>query len=473
VTPSSIDGAGRPRGGLILGWFLLLALAHGLLWLSLLPPWQAPDEPKHFEYIRLLAERPGIVAFRDSGAPLDPELQRWIIASMDRHRFWWYGHAPGYDAAHPPTSFQDLWVQGMHTATYRSSPAYYLLAAALQPADRLWGLYLARALGVLLGALGVFFIGWAARELFPDAPFVRYGAPALAALQPMAAFLAAGVNNDALANALAAFAFLLLARLLARGASPARLLLLLLAVAAAVATKRTTAYLLPTLLLLLAILPAARARRPALGLGLGALLATALGAFGWRWLGSGGWDGLPSATRQLLSRYFFNEPDQLARIVRNLRAPGIGRILLDYLAGMHHGFWGSFGWQVLPLPGPLEAFLGLVTTLAAAGLLRRVLTRGDSPVQRAALLSSAAAVALVTVAALAFFAAYLDRPYAPPPQGRYLFAAWGPVCLLLSAGLAAWLPERRQWDGLKVLLASLLLLDGTVLLGLVLPFYYR
>lgn len=461
------------RGGLALGWLLLLSLTHGLLWLSLLPPWQAPDEPKHFEYVRLLAERRGVVAFEDSGAPLDPELQRWIIGSMDRHLFWWYGHAPGYDAARAPQRFQDIWVRGMHTATYRSSPAYYLLAAALQPADRLWGLYLARALGLLLAGLGVLCIGLAARELFPRAPFIRYGAPALAALHPMAAFLSAGVNNDALANALAAFAFLLLARLLARGASPARLALLLLAVAAAILTKRTTAYLLPTLLVLLAVLPAARSRRPALGLGLGALAALGLAGLSLVWLRGGGWEGLPQQNRFLLSRYFFNEPDQLDRIVRHLGTPGIGRIFLDQLIGMHRGFWGSFGWQVLPLPGFLEALLGVITAVAALGTLRRVLAGGDSPMQRAALVSAAAAVALVIGAALAFFAAYLDQPYAPPPQGRYLFAAWGPVCLLLTAGLAAWLPPSRQWAALKALLAGLLLLDGVVLLGLVIPFYYR
>ena len=113
------------------------------------------------------------------------------------------------------------------------------------------------------------------------------------------------------------------------------------------------------------------------------------------------------------------------------------------------------------------------SAVAALGILRRVLTGGDRPVQRAALVSAAAAVALVIGAALAFFAAYLDQPYAPPPQGRYLFAAWGPVCLLLTAGLAAWLPPARQWAALKALMAGLLILDGVVLLGLVVPFYYR
>lgn len=461
------------HGGGRLGWLLLLALAHGLLWVALLPPWQAPDEPKHFEFLRLLAEGREQVAFRDATTAADPQLQAWIIGSMDQHRFWWYGHAPAFDPARPPQSFADIWVRGMHTATYRSSPAYYRLASWLQPADRLWGFYLARLLGVALGLATVFFIGWAARELFPDDPLVRYGAPALAALQPMASFLWAGINNDALANFLAAFAFFLLARLLARGFSPARLALLLLAVAAAVLTKRTTAYLLPLLPLAALILPAARARRPALGLGLGALAALLLGGLPLAWLRGGGWQRLPQETRFLASRYLFNEPDQLDRILRHLASPDIGPILLEQLRGLHRGFWGHFGWQSLALPLPLEAALGLLTLLAAVGLARRLLTAGDPAPRRAALLLATAALGLVTASALAFFAAYLDQAYAPPPQGRYLFAAWAPICLLLTAGWSAWLRPERRARGLRALLAGLLLLDLTVFLGLVLPYYYR
>ncbi|HEY80691.1 MAG TPA: hypothetical protein G4O05_06380, partial [Caldilineae bacterium] len=41
------------RAGLI----LLLALLNGLLYLFLVPPWQHYDEPGHFEYAWLIADR--------------------------------------------------------------------------------------------------------------------------------------------------------------------------------------------------------------------------------------------------------------------------------------------------------------------------------------------------------------------------------------------------------------------------------
>ena len=38
--------------------FLFAVVARGVVALTL-PPWQGPDEPKHFEYVRLLVEKRG------------------------------------------------------------------------------------------------------------------------------------------------------------------------------------------------------------------------------------------------------------------------------------------------------------------------------------------------------------------------------------------------------------------------------
>ncbi len=353
------------REPLLLGLIVLLALVNGLIWSAVVPPWQTPDEPKHFEYVRLLAEGHGLVAFASEAEAGDPELQRWILASMDAHQFWWYGRAPGYDPDQPPQRFADVWLLGSHTAFYRASPAYYWLLARLQPGDRLLGLYLARLVSVLLGALTVLFVGLAARELFPDDPLVRYGAPAFAALHPMFAFAFAGVNSDALVNCLAAFAFLLLARLLARGANPARLVLLLAVVVAAVLVKRTALFLVPTLLVALLFWLALRRRRPGLTLALaGGVVLLALAGLA-QWGASGGWERLPQDVRWTALRYFFNEPDQPARVAAFLQANGVGSVIGKYLWGIHNTFWGSFGWQVIHFPG------WLYVLLAAVGLSRR------------------------------------------------------------------------------------------------------
>ncbi len=463
----------RSGSPLVLGWLGLAALLNGLLWLSLVPPWQAPDEPKHFEYVRLLAEGERLIAFASEAQAADPALQAAIVRSMDEHAFWWYGHAPGYDPAHPSPRFADLWLGGSHTAFYRSSPVYYWLASLVQPADRLTGLYTARLLSVLLTFVAVLLAGWAARELFPDDPFVRYGAPVFVAFHPMFAFLGAGVSNDALVNAAAMFAFLLVCRLLARGASPARLLLLVLAVGAAVAVKRTALFLVPTALVALLAWLALSARRhaTAVAAALGSLAVLALG--GWLWWSTGGAGAIPQAWRWSLQRYLFNEPDQLDRILAYLRAPEIGPILLEYQAGLFDDFWGSFGWQLIRFPAWLYLGLGLATLAALAGLARLLVARATPPPQRAALVTCAAAVGLAAAGATLFFVAYLNQPYPPPPQGRYLFAALGPVALLFTAGLGAWIPPTRRIQALKAFTAAMITFDALALFGFVVPYFYR
>ncbi|MCI0520644.1 MAG: hypothetical protein L0Z70_10380, partial [Chloroflexi bacterium] len=69
-------------------WFLaailLAALAHGLIYLSLVPPWQHYDEPNHFEYAWLIAHRNQIPEAGD----YDQEMRRETARSMIVHGFF-------------------------------------------------------------------------------------------------------------------------------------------------------------------------------------------------------------------------------------------------------------------------------------------------------------------------------------------------------------------------------------------------
>jgi hypothetical protein len=76
-----------------------------------LPPWQGPDEPKHFEYAGLLVEKRHELwserrLIRHPG-DISPELQAAIIDSMARHDFWTYTNQRPPDRL--PASFQEVW----------------------------------------------------------------------------------------------------------------------------------------------------------------------------------------------------------------------------------------------------------------------------------------------------------------------------------------------------------------------------
>src|SRR5215211_3224079 len=65
---------------------LLIALAQGLLYLALMPPWQHYDEPTHFEYAWLIANREQLPRYPDT----DPVMRREVAASMLEHGFFRY-----------------------------------------------------------------------------------------------------------------------------------------------------------------------------------------------------------------------------------------------------------------------------------------------------------------------------------------------------------------------------------------------
>ena len=558
-----------PAPGPLLGWLTLLALLNGLLWAVVVPPWQAPDEPKHFEYVRLMAEGRALPEFASDNTAVDPQLQRAILTSMEEHGFWWFGRAPSYAATQPaaddaagsdgtdgtgeaegpngavgaggtagaddavaadrelPASFADVWPLGSHTAVYRSSPVYYRAAALLQPADLLAGLYAARALSVMIGALIVFLTGLAARELFPTDPFVRYGAPALLACLPMFAFIHAGVNNDVLVNLLAALSFLLMARLWTRGASVARVVLLLGVVALAIAVKRIAVVLVPTTLVALITWAAghwaartarldahamedAAAGEAATGAAIGApdrasagtaaaaeagapaasadpasgrdrgsmvtviaavaVLLVVIGSAAW--FLTGGWESLPDSLRWRLTQYFFNEPDQAARIAAYIRAPGAVHVMAEYAWQVHNTFWGSFGWSLIDLPQWLYALLAAVGLVALAGLARRLLASETNGAQASALVTYTTAIAVTAAAAIAFFMAYLDLPFPVPPQGRYMFVTALPIAVVFTAGIGAWVTPPWRPRALVGFVCVAALFDVAVLLGLVVPYFY-
>src|SRR4051794_15065345 len=77
----------------VVALILSFALASRLAMALFIPPWQGPDEPKHFEYPRLLIDlRTQLWAERRilNLGDASPVLEYVIIESMAEHDFWEY-----------------------------------------------------------------------------------------------------------------------------------------------------------------------------------------------------------------------------------------------------------------------------------------------------------------------------------------------------------------------------------------------
>jgi len=194
----------------LLAVILLVGLIHGLLYVFLMPPWQHYDEPTHFEYVWLIANRPGLPKPGD----YDPDMRRQVAISMLEHGFY-------RDLDYRPNLNDEAVNIGY---TQLDDPPLYYLVASL-PVRLLHGqnvtlqLYAARLVSLCLYLVAI-LIGWGMLgELVVAGHPLRWMVPITIALLPGFTDLMTAVNNDV--GAVVAFSLFLWAsvRLVRRGPS--------------------------------------------------------------------------------------------------------------------------------------------------------------------------------------------------------------------------------------------------------------
>ncbi|MGH2537260.1 MAG: DUF2142 domain-containing protein [Candidatus Promineifilaceae bacterium] len=391
----------------ILVVYLLVAGLYALL----TPPWQTPDEPAHYNYIRQLAEgewpviRPGDYDQAYQQQVLDSEFDpRFSVASFE------------YEDYQPPL--------------------YYLL---LTPLFRAAGgdLTALRLGSVVLGAGVVVFAYAIGRRLFAGRPWPAAGAAAFVAFLPQHVAMLAAVNNDSLAELLIAAILFLLARLLTDprpDRPPARLHLLLGALLGLGFLTKATVYPLAAVVALALYYlgrPRAQARAGLVVFG----LAAALGALWW-----------------LRNVAVYQAPDLLGIGAHNAVVTGQPRTAewlarlgpAGYLAAFgrttFQSFWGQFGWMGVPMPAWVYAALLLFSVLTLAGLALRIgrprtyrrpeldANPGRLPGRPALIIVLLATFLLSLLLYLGYNLTFVQH------QGRYLFPALIPVALAVAAG---------------------------------------
>lgn len=251
---------------------ILLGLAHGLLYVFLIPPWQHYDEPGHFEYVWQIANRP---AWPKAG-DFDPAMRRAMLVSMLEHGFYrdltW---KPDLTAAEPNIGYSQV----------GDPPVYYWLASLplhlLQDSSVTVQLYASRLVSLILYLVTI-LIGWGMMvELTPPKHALRWMVPASLALLPGFTDMMTAVNNDV--GAIVAFSLFLwlCLRLLRRGISLLGVVFVFGAAAICYWTKNNVWFALPLLPVVLLFALLRRRWRPlawalffaSVGIGLGAVFS--------------------------------------------------------------------------------------------------------------------------------------------------------------------------------------------------------
>lgn len=458
--------------------FLLLSLVHGVLYVALVPPWQAPDEPKHFEYVRLLYDKRRSVDWSD----IDPTLEQEIIQSMDRYDYWRFGRFNKVGR-----SFNDLWGGASHKLE-QPSLAYLLyvpLLFLLPPHETALQLYAFRLMSVLLATLVVLLAYLTARELFPDDPVMQVGVPAFVALLPMHTFLTSSLNSDHLAEALVSLSLFLLVRIFRRGLSVGYLVGIGVAILLAALAKRTSLFMVLSLVAAIPLYLASRNYSLSWGKALliGLSLVMGLVTLGIASIGrieemlTGTSPGLAAVVHDARVYYFFL-PSQQFPLVWDKGYLGSEALAIyrHWIGVLFRSFWGNFGWLNLPLRTGWYQVLGVACLISLVGLLwlairaKRVtwLARWQTGV----LLSFGLAILFSIGMIYAKHIRSLGFEWAGAPQGRWLFPLVIPIAILLLTGWRALVPGRVHHRLLYAWIASLVILDWVVLLRYIVPFYY-
>lgn len=235
--PVSTPAASRPpepspRRRQLLFLILALTLIRGLLYLAIIPPWQHYDEPTHFEYVRLIAQRGRLPKAGD----YDLEMRRQIASSMQAAGFWKELGTPSLDFWSDRQPYIGL-------SELDHPPLYYLLLAGPQllaaHQEVETQLYLARLGSVLLYLVIVASAYGLVTEAFPRRLWLPAVVATFVALLPPVTDLMSAVNNDVGAAAAASALLWAGARLICQGPSPGRVAAVLLLTAACFAIKST------------------------------------------------------------------------------------------------------------------------------------------------------------------------------------------------------------------------------------------
>jgi len=424
-------------------WILLFILAAYVAVASLFairtPPWQAPDEPAHYNYAAQVA--------RMGCCPVI-EVGDWDSAYLDQLKSARF--APDLLGRLDTIQYED-----------HQPPLYYLLQSLVYNVTS-GSLVAMRLFSALLGVGTILCTYAIARLLLPERPPVALGAAALVAFLPQHIAVLASVNNDALAGLVIGLT-LWLTVLYLRGTDTINRFptpfVLGVVVGVGLLTKVSTLFLVGVVAVAIVLQwwrqkplpPTAFAspytergsktnRYPSLYTLLHRLLIFALPALvlsGAWWLHNIGLYGFPDVFG--LRRHDVVVADQ-ARMADLIAQVGLGGYLSRALETTFNSFWGQFGWMALPLPGWLyPIFLALLVAGGSGLILTPPPNRIRVPVygegeswRRDGWIVLALAAALAVMAYLYYNTVFLQL------QGRYLFSGIIPFAVGVALGVDRW-----------------------------------
>lgn len=433
-------GPADPTGKIILVLILVSSLFFGLSTILIVPPWQSPDEPTHFEYEKVLALGDPPWSPRPR-----PGLQGEIIRSLDRYDYWRY---VGVERPSPlPGVFRQVpFLSSAPGQIGKNPPLYYYLASRVLrffPLRSLESeLYRLRLLSLVFSLLTIVLVAGCAGEVFGRSSPLVPAATAVAAFLPQFLIIGTSVSPDPAINLVGAAAIYLILRSQKLGFAWWRILAVLSCLGLGILANYKG-------LIILAALPGVAVihlffhRRN---------LISPVRAVGWIGLTLGilvvGYVSLvwyyPGIARVFIVRLNILFSTIVSYLLGQTYIPP------GYRAWFNHelfkSFWLKYGWLKFELPAAVYHALKMVTLLFLLGIgiwfARWVMAWGRPRTRE-----REAVVTLLFLAAAVLGAFYLFwglRGIYVVGQGRHLFLVMPSWAILFTLGWSSLLPARLE-----------------------------
>ncbi len=393
-------------------------------------PWQAPDEPAHYNYVAQITAN-GCCPIIERG-----DWDQEYLSELTSSRF-------------APELLDDL---GSLQYEDHQPPLYYLLLSPVFSVTQ-GSLTALRLTSVAFGVIALGLAYLAARVLVgEDRWFIAWGAAALIALIPQHLAVVGSVNNDVLSELIIALALYLLMRYLRGDRIPVWLLGVVVGIG--LITKVNTLLLAGVVPMAILFKDYSRRREPEYAhwftlfiksmilFGLPILIIAGV----W-WLRNIAVYGFPDLFG--LGAHDGVVADQL-RTTEYIADYGTRAYLALFIQLTYNSFWGQFGWMAFPLQDWMYTaiFIFLLVVLAGWGIRFFIKVPGQARLDRWQVIGWLVIGVLGFIAVMQYI--YYNAEFFQA-QGRYLYPGLLPLGLFVALGLDGWAllwrrrNERMRW----------------------------
>ncbi|HCP99861.1 MAG TPA: hypothetical protein DIT99_03860 [Candidatus Latescibacteria bacterium] len=465
---------------------LVMFVTRGIIYSSLFPAWQAPDEPAHFDMIRHISKNHALPSW-------DAEISQEVLESMERS-----DHPVIYRGGRPHADWQ-TWIEDPRATPIHDKRVWLIQAShpflmyalfsipltLFANLDTLTQLYLLRLIMVCLSCAIIPIVLMTVRRIFPMNMDLQILIPSLLCFSSMYIYISSIVNNDGLSNLLSAIFIYVLLRMLIYEVLWRDVILGALVLGSSLLTKTVGLPLIPLVLVLWGLACWEYSDRWRITYRLCVMLFFAGCLGGWfyirnLWLyGSllpfGYAPRLPAAGMPSWSKGEIN-------IDLGLTTPE----QLGWKSIIPNSFWettweifksivGDFGWGNVSLGFGMYVMATAIVGIACFGIVLGIIRRYRKQSIYFLLYQNKPSVFITTVCVLYVMIVIISYNAATVHfgfQGRYIFPVIVPIFCLMAWGYFNVLPSKYQRIGVWCLIFVVVVFDTFVLAETIIPRYY-